>query len=312
VACHKDLTMMSSVASRQLLHLARRRAPTALASFQLPSDIVSVTTTLNQRWFSRKAARMGQHLDSLKEQAHRGSREEAKEKRQQKKKGKKGEEITEGGDGPSASQSEIEDIVFDDDEEEKPSEEEGPSLPDPDEVKAKMLKVVDRLKESYKSIRGAEPSPELFDSIMVSAYDDRAPLSSVAQVVIASPTLAHVTCFDPALAKDVLNAIRDSLELNPQLEEDGVVKVPLPRPSAETRQRTVKQLGKQAEATRARIRKMRRKAQDKVKLGKDGKMEGISKDDAFRVAKEIDAVVDEVTKLINDAVQEKEESVMAV
>ena len=88
--------------------------------------------------------------------------------------------------------------------------------------------------------------------------------------------------------------------------------MPLPRPSAETRQRTVKQLGKQAEATRARIRKMRRKAQDKVKLGKDGKMEGISKDDAFRVAKEIDAVVDEVTKLINDAVQEKEESVMAV
>ena len=41
-------------------------------------------------------------------------------------------------------------------------------------------------------------------------------------------------------------------------------------------------------------------------------MEGVSKDDAFRAAKEIDAVVDDVTKLINDAVHAKEASVMAV
>jgi ribosome recycling factor len=56
---------------------------------------------------------------------------------------------------------------------------------------------------------------------------------------------------------------------------------------------------------------MRRKALDTVKLAKDGKLEGISKDDAFRVAKEIDVVVEEVTKLINDAVHDKEASIMA-
>ena len=175
-----------------------------------------------------------------------------------------------------------------------------------------MMKVVDRLKESFKAIRGAEPTPELFDSITVDAYGDSAPLSAVAQVVIVSPTMANVSCFDPALAKDVRNAIRDSLDLNPQLEEDGVVKVPLPRVSMETRQKIVKQLNKQAEATRTRIRNVRRKAMETVKVGKEGKLEGVSKDDAFRAAKEIDAVVDDVTKLINDAVHAKEASVMAV
>jgi ribosome recycling factor len=257
---------------------------------------------------------MGQHLDSLREQAERVAHEEAKEKRDKKKRKKEGIVVeSDGGKATGDAEDDDHDIHGDhhDDDDESDSDD-APALPDPRVIKASMLKVVDRLKESFKSIRGAEPTPELFDSIMVDAYGDSAPLSAVAQVVIVSPTLANVTCFDPALANEVRNAIRDSLELNPQLEEDGVVKVPLPRVSMETRQKIVKQLNKQAEATRTRIRNVRRKAMETIKVGKEGKLEGISKDDAFRAAKEIDAVVDDVTKLINDAVHEKEASIMAV
>lgn len=270
-----------------------------------------------KRWFAAsKGARMGQHLDSLREQATRTRHEEAKEKRLHKK-AKKGQHAA-GDVSPSAvgrsrtggDPDEDDDVgMHHDDEEDTPDDAE--SLPEPKQVKEMMIKVVDRLKESFKAIRGAEPTAELFDSILVDAYGERTPISSVAQVVIVSPTLANVTCFDPAIAKDVLKAIRDTLELNPQIEEEGVVKVPLPRVSMETRQKLVKQLGKQAEASRTRIRNMRRKALDTVKLAKDGKLEGISKDDAFRVAKEIDVVVEEVTKLINDAVHDKEASIMA-
>lgn len=264
----------------------------------------------------RKAARMGQHLDSLDEQAHRGSRQEAKELRKQKKKGKKGgaEVVTGGGN----DYDEIEDIDFEDDDDEDDNDDEDSDddplslLPDPATVKEKMIKVVDRLERSFKSVRGAEATPELFDTITVTAYDVPTPLAGVAQVVIVSPTLANVTCFDPALATDVRNAIRDSLDLNPQLEDDGVVKVPLPRASMESRQTTVKALAKQAEAARARIRTVRRKAMDVIKKGKDGKLEGISKDDAFRVGKEIDVVADDVTKMVTDIAHEKEASVMAV
>jgi ribosome recycling factor len=260
---------------------------------------------------------MGQHLDSLREQAHRLSHEEAKEKRNKKKVKKAGSStstIEESDDEAFTSEVDLDDNEHDvdDDHSDGNDSDDAPALPEPRLLKASMMKVVDRLKETFKSIRGAEPTPELFDSIMVDAYGDTAPLSTVAQVVIVSPTLANVTCFDPALAKDVSNAIRDSLELNPQLEEDGLVKVPLPRVSMETRQKIVKQLNKQAEASRTRIRNVRRKAMDKIKLGKDGKLEGISKDDAFRVAKEIDAVVEDVIKLINDAVHQKEASIMAV
>ena len=74
----------------------------------------------------------------------------------------------------------------------------------------------------------------------------------------------------------------------------------------------MKQLGKAAERSRTRLRSIRRGAQDIVKLGKDGKISGISEDDAFRVGKDIDAVTEECMKELNDIVEKKQAKVMDV
>ena len=47
-----------------------------------------------------------------------------------------------------------------------------------------------------------------------------------------------------------------------------------------------------------------------VKKGKDGKLEGISKDDAFRVGKDVEGVTEEVLAVLNDIVEKKQKSVM--
>lgn len=284
--------------------------------FPLLESYTIARTQQQRRWFGRKGARMGHHLETLDELSHRESRQEAKERRKKKKdrSGKHGDEESSASDPPSNLEEDVQlhddgtDLHF----HEPRTEEESPVLPDPLKVKERMMKVVDALNDSFQSIRGAEPTPELFDVISVQAYGERTPLSSVAQVVIASPTLVNITCFDPQLAPDVRNAVRDSLELNPQLQEDGLVRVPMPRPSAETRKKTVKQLGKLAETGRTRIRRIRRSAMDVVKEGKDGKLKGISKDDAFRVAKEIEEVTQQVSKTLNECVADKQETVMAV
>ena len=103
--------------------------------------------------------------------------------------------------------------------------------------------------------------------------------------------LLQITCFDPAVAKDVTKAIQLALSLNPQIEEGGNVRVPLPRVSMEVREQTAKALNKKAESCRQRLRKVRRKAMDRVKKGKDGKLAGISKDDAFATGKEVETVI---------------------
>ena len=178
-----------------------------------------------------------------------------------------------------------------------------------------MLLVITSLERSFSSIRGGgEVTPELFDSVRVSAYGELVPISSVGQVIIDDPRRVTISCFDPAIASEVRDAVRDmsTMNLSPYVEEggSGVVIVPIPRVSDETRKEITKELGRQAENTRQRIRSIRRKAMDIVKRGKEGKLDGISKDDAFRVEKEIESVTKEVLLRLDDIVAKKQKSVM--
>jgi len=270
---------------------------------------------------------MGHHLQNLDEQAHRGEREAAKERRKNKK-GKKG-----GGGGddddraaasaarPTASSLSMEtDLYVEADASEtkfesdvEDTDDDVPSLPDVDDVRKRMVRVVDATEESFRKVRGAEPTPELFENIQVRAYGALAPLSSVAQVIIAGPTMATLTCYDPETAGAVRDAVRDAgLNFNPRIDDGGTVMCPIPKVSMETRQSLVKQLGKAAEASKQRVRRIRRAAQDIVKKGKDGKLDGVSKDDAFRVGKDIDAVTEETVAMLNGVFEKKQESIMAV
>ena len=204
-------------------------------------------------------------------------------------------------------------LDLDDDLEEEEEETDAePSLPDPIAIKEKMMKILGKFEESLKTIRGGEPTAEMFDDLMVNAYGSMTPLKAVGQVVIVSPTLAQITCFDPMVAKSVGKAVQLALELNPQVEEGGNVKVPLPRVSMDVRQQTAKQLKKKAESCRQRIRQVRRKAMDVVKKGKDGKIAGVSKDEAFQNGKEIEGVTESVMQSLQTLLDAKMDSIMAV
>lgn len=192
------------------------------------------------------------------------------------------------------------------------TDDDAPSLPDAKALKDSMQKVLTRLESSFKSIRDGQASPELFDNILVEAYGDKVPLQSVAQTVMTSATLATIACFDPSVAKDVKTAVTNALNLNPQIEDKGMLTVKLPKMSAEVRQSVVKELKQHAESSRQRIRNLRRKAMAQVKKGKDGQLEGISKDEAFRSSKEVEAVTDEMLQKLNAILDAKEQSVLQV
>ena len=248
---------------------------------------------------------MGHHIQNLNEMASD----------ENKKNSKKARKASKNNDGPSG------DTENDTDGEEGddslgPNEDEfgNPLLPDTSSVRSKMLMVLASLERSFSSIRGGEATAELFDAVRVSAYGEIVPLSSVGQVVIEDPQRATISCYDPSVANDVRDAVRDmpGMNLNPYSEEggSGVVIVPIPRVSEETRKEIVKELGRQAENGRQRVRRIRREAMDVIKKGKDGKLEGISKDDAFRVGKEVEAITEEVLVGLNTIVDNKQKSVM--
>lgn len=276
------------------------------------------------RSFGRKGSRMGHHIQNLDEMANNDSREEAKNRREEKKKKSKKARMNSHKESGSSEEDVEEDETTgggDDggggaDNDFSPKEDEfgNPLLPESSAVRSKMLMVVASLERSFASIRGGEATPELFDTVRVSAYGETMTLSSVGQVVIEDAQRATISCYDPSVAGDVRDAVRDmqGMNLNPYIEEggSGVVIVPIPRASEETRREMVKELGRKAENGKQRVRKIRRGAMDIINKGKQGKLEGISKDDAFRVGKDVESATEEVLSVLKGIVEKKQKSVM--
>jgi len=288
------------------------------------------------RW--RHASKIGHMKETLEELAHRPEHEAAQERKQKKKEkaalkrdksnnsttttttssthGNKHNTVEKDDDFGFLGDDDDHDIDDEDHDDHNNNEDQDevlPTLPDLRIVESKMLLYVERFQDTLKSIRGAEPTAEMFDDISVMAYGSPTPLKAVGQVVIISPTLVQITCFDPSVSKDVQKAIQIELEQsNPQMEDGGIIKVPLPKVSMEVREQTVKQLKKKAEATKQRIRQVRRKTMEGIKKGKDGKITGISKDEAFACGKELDTLTESVTERLQKLVDEKIHSIMAV
>jgi ribosome recycling factor len=319
--------------------LERHPAP-GTRSCIIPSQLRIVQGSKNdfapliQQQIRRKhGARKGLHLQNLDEIAHRTEHATAEERRQKK---KEKTAARKGGKKSVAQSDDVEDEFdsFDvekkknkalpetgeddwDEEEEEEEAHDETVLPKPSEVKDKMMKYVDSFRDYLKTIRGGQPSVEMFDEILVRDAYGRGtgdvPLKAVAQIVFSSPTLANATCFDPSTAKAVATAIRDELDLNPIEEEGtGAMKIPIPRISVELRWQLIHTIEKRAEQFRVRIRNQRRKALEVVKKGVAGKLEGVSKDDAFRVQQEIEAMTDVVIKELKKVLDKKEEDILHV
>ena len=136
---------------------------------------------------------------------------------------------------------------------------------DPAKIKEAMSKHIAYAQREFSKIRGSTANPAMLDHVIVEAYGESQPLKGVAQITLKSPTLLLVTPFDAALCPAVAEAIRGAgLSLNPGVDGNSV-KVPIPRPSAESRDASLKVVGKVAEAAKGRIRRTRQSAIDNLK-----------------------------------------------
>lgn len=163
-------------------------------------------TTTTVRFLSQHGAKRGQHIQRLEEIATSQEHNAAVDRRRKK---KEKETARKSGVGKASTSTtmthaaagadEHDDFDDDEDADDEEDDEEGPSLPDPKDIKERMQKQIEAFKSYLKSVRGSEPTAEMFDDISVAdAYGKGTgltPLKSVAQVVISSPTLATATCY---------------------------------------------------------------------------------------------------------------------
>ncbi len=178
------------------------------------------------------------------------------------------------------------------------------------DAEARMKKAIEALGNNFNKIRTGRAHPSLLDGISVDYYGTPTPLSQVANINIEDARTLSVSPWERNLVPAIEKAIMKSdLGLNPSTN-NGLIRIPLPMLTEETRKNFIKQARAEAENGRVAVRNVRRDVLGDVKaLLKD---KAISEDEDRRAQDDIQKITDKYIAEVDKALTAKETDLMAI
>lgn len=174
-------------------------------------------------------------------------------------------------------------------------------------AKANMQKSAEALQRELGGIRAGRANAGLLNRIEVEYYGVMTPLNQMAAITIPEPRVLMVTPYDKSILKDIEAAINMSdLGINPA-NDGSTIRLVIPQLTGERRQELAKEVGKYEEEAKIATRNVRRDALDKLK--KQEKAGEITEDDLHRFEKDIQKVIDDAAKNIEQIARDKEKEI---
>lgn len=164
------------------------------------------------------------------------------------------------------------------------------------------------LKKEYSSIRTSQATPSILDKVSVEAYGSMVPINQTSSILVTGPKSLLITPWDKAVAPNIDRAIRESnLGLSVAIDSQGV-RVSFPELTSERRGLLIKLVKEKLEEARIRVRTERERSHDDLdKKEKDG---SLSKDDKFRFKAELQKMVDEINRKLEELAVKKENEIL--
>ncbi len=180
-----------------------------------------------------------------------------------------------------------------------------------DEAKVQMNEAVNHLKEQLKKLRTGRANASMLDAVSVEVYGQQSPLNHIATINVVDAQMIQISPFDPNNLEAISAAIRDdqSLGLNPA--DDGqVVRLQIPPMTTERRHEVVKQLNERVEETKVSLRNTRHEVLKTAK--QQWKDNELGEDDYKKVENDMNDMVDDFQKQIDELAKAKETEIMTV
>lgn len=165
------------------------------------------------------------------------------------------------------------------------------------------------LKKEFQQIRTGQASPAILDGVKVLVYGAPMALKEVASIMIEGARSIRVQPWDKAQVKEIEKAIAiANLGLATVVDGDGV-RVNFPELTGERRAQIAKAAKDKLEEAKKEVRQHRdRVMKDLQAKEKEG---GMGKDEAFRLNKEAQKIVDEANKRLDEALSKKEKELLS-
>ena len=174
------------------------------------------------------------------------------------------------------------------------------------DVTDKMDKTIENLAKRFTTVRAGRANPSSLDGIMVEYYGVMTPLKQLATIAVPEARQLLIKPFDKSSLGAIEKAILASnLGYNPG--NDGeTIRIVIPELTEERRRELAKQVKSIAEDAKVSIRNIRREGLEAVEKAE------LPEDEEKGMEKEIQDLVNEYNKKIEDTLKEKEQELLTV
>lgn len=174
----------------------------------------------------------------------------------------------------------------------------------PEKTKSKMDAAIDHFKSELNAIRSGRASPAILDSVMVEVYGTSMRLKDVCSITIPESRVLLITPFDASNSAAIGKAIdKANLGLRPVVEGNAV-RINIPAPDEEEREKRRKLCRKRSEEAKVSIRNVRKEANDIAK--------SLPEDERKRMEKTNQDLTDKYCKMVDELCEKKESELSAI
>ncbi|MFA6296161.1 MAG: ribosome recycling factor [Patescibacteria group bacterium] len=178
------------------------------------------------------------------------------------------------------------------------------------QAKKNMDESLDFMQNELRKFKTGRAQSALVEDILVEYYGTKTPLKQIATISVPEPAMISISPFDKNSIKSIEKAISES-KLNLTTSSDGqIIRIKIPPLTEERRQELAQVLNQKVEEVKVSIRSTREETMKKLKDMESAKQ--ISEDEKFKTKEDLDKLVDEYNKKIEDIRKKKEEEILTV
>ena len=173
-------------------------------------------------------------------------------------------------------------------------------------AKDKMDKAITALEDKFTSVRAGRANPSMLDEVLVDYYGTKTPLKQLATIFVPEARQISVKPFDKSLLGKIEKAIFEAnLGVTPNNNGESVF-ITIPPLTEERRKELVKQVKEYAEEGRIAIRNIRKDIIDTIKKDE------LPEDEERNIVENLQEVVNDYNKKIENLTKEKEKDLMEI
>lgn len=174
------------------------------------------------------------------------------------------------------------------------------------EVESKMEKAIEALEGRFKTVRTGRANPSSLDTVMVNYYGSMTPLRQLANISVPEARQLLIKPFDRGCLAAIEKGIYEAnLGYTPNNDGESI-RIIIPPLTEERRRELVKQVKGISEEAKVSIRNVRRDGLDLIKK------EELPEDVKKNLENDVQELVNQYNKKIDDLTKEKENDLMSV